>query len=70
MASPPTGALPPGDRQRFSDPAAEPVYAAIKSLDLASQHQMLRALHVKLHAEDDALARLRDASARAVDGSS
>jgi hypothetical protein len=44
--------LPPGDRQRFSDPAAEPFYAAIKSLDLASQHQPLRALHVKLHAED------------------
>ena len=44
--------LPPGVRQRFSDPAVEPVYAAIKSLDGASQHQMLRALHVKLHAED------------------
>ncbi len=43
---------PPGDRQRFSDPAAEPVYAAIKSLDLASQHQLLRELQVKLHAED------------------
>jgi hypothetical protein len=44
--------LPPGDRQRFSDPAAEPFYAALKSLDLAGQHQLLRALHVKLHAED------------------
>lgn len=47
--------LPPGDRERFSDPAAAPVYAAIKSLDLASQHEMLRALHVKLHAEDVAV---------------
>jgi hypothetical protein len=44
--------LPPGDRQRFFDPAAEPVYAAIKSLDVASQHEMLRELQVKLHAED------------------
>lgn len=43
---------PPGDRHRFSDPAAEPVYAAIKSLDLASQHQLLRELRLKLHAED------------------
>jgi hypothetical protein len=52
MATPDPKPLPPGDRERFSDPAAEPVYAAIKSLDAASQHEMLRALQVKLHAED------------------
>jgi hypothetical protein len=47
--------LPPGDRQRFTDPAADPVYAAINSLDLASQHDILRQLQVKLHAEDVAV---------------
>jgi hypothetical protein len=52
-------------QQRFSDPAAESVYAAIKSLDLASQHQMLRALHVKLHAEDDAMAHRRRPAGKA-----
>jgi hypothetical protein len=44
--------MPPGDRRRFTDPAAGPVYAAIKSLDLASQQDILRRLQVKLHAED------------------
>jgi hypothetical protein len=43
--------LAPGDR-RFTDSAADPVYAAIKSLDLGSQQEVLRALQVKLHAED------------------
>jgi hypothetical protein len=52
MATPDPKPLPPGERERFSDPTAEPVYAAIKSLDAASQHQVLRALHVMLHAED------------------
>jgi hypothetical protein len=44
--------LPPGDRRRFTDPAADPVYAAIKSLDPASQQEMLQRLQEMLHAED------------------
>jgi hypothetical protein len=55
MATPDETPLPPGDRQRFSDPAAEPVYAAIKSLNHATQHQLYEALRIKLHAEDVAV---------------
>src|SRR5256885_12262461 len=52
MALTPSGPLPPGDRKHFSDPAADPVYAAIKSLDSASQHQIFELLRTKLVAED------------------
>lgn len=52
MALTRSGPLPPGDRKHFSDPAADPVYAAIKSLDPASQHQIYELLRTKLVAED------------------
>jgi hypothetical protein len=52
MATNPQRPRPPADRKRFSDPAAEPVYQGIVSLDPATQHELLRRLQVKLHAED------------------
>jgi len=48
--------MPPQDGQRFSDPAADPVYRAITSLDEASQLAVLRELQRKLLAEDISVA--------------
>src|SRR4029453_4646260 len=53
--------LPPGDRERFSDPAAEPVY----SLDPASLHPLLDFLRTKLLAQtvaDNALRQTEEAT--------
>jgi hypothetical protein len=47
--------MPPGDRERFSDPAAEVAYAGVRALDLAAQHRLLEELRVELHAEDVAV---------------